>query len=168
MKKNIAVYAGTFDPVTNGHLDIIERASRMFDTIYVTILGNFNKIHTFTLDERIQLLKESTKQFDNVVVDFSDKLAVEYAKEIGAITLVRGLRATMDFEYELQMALANQHLSKEVEMVFLMTKAKNTFLSSSIVKEIAMHNRSTKGLAPECVSKALKNKYSNKEVNNEK
>lgn len=98
MKEIIAVYAGTFDPVTNGHIDIIQRASRMYDKLYVTILENYNKIHTFTLEERIALLKESTKQFDNVIIDASDMLAVEYAKSIKATVLVRGLRATMDFE----------------------------------------------------------------------
>ena len=107
MKLN-AVYAGTFDPVTNGHLDIIERASQMYDKLYVTIFDNPNKKTLFTLEERLELLKEATKNFDNVIVDASHELSVEYAKKVGAGILVRGLRATMDFGYELQLAFSNQ------------------------------------------------------------
>ena len=98
MKKNIAVYAGTFDPVTNGHLDIIERASRMFDILYVTICINPNKQGLFTVEERKELLKKVCKQFDNVIIDSSNKLSVEYAKAVGSRILVRGIRATLDFE----------------------------------------------------------------------
>lgn len=158
MKKVIAVYAGTFDPVTNGHLDIIERASQLFDTLYVTILGNPHKTAMFSLDERLELLREATKQFDNVVIDASPLLAVEYARSVGASVLVRGLRATMDFEYELQMAFGNQYLDDEIEMCFLMTRANHAFISSSTIKEIAMHHHSIEGLAPECVCNALKEK----------
>ncbi len=156
MKKMNAVYAGTFDPVTNGHLDIIERASRMYDCLYVTIFNNPNKHTLFSLEERIQLLKEVTKDFDNVVIDSSDKLAVEYAKEVGASVLVRGLRATMDFEYELQLAFSNQYLDDSVDMVFLMTRPNHSYISSSSVKEIASHHHSVKGLVPEVVENALK------------
>ncbi len=156
MKKMNAVYAGTFDPVTNGHLDIIERASRMYDCLYVTIFNNPNKHTLFSLEERIQLLKEVTKDFDNVVIDASDKLAVEYAKEVGASVLVRGLRATMDFEYELQLAFSNQYLDDSVDMVFLMTRPNHSYISSSSVKEIASHHHSVKGLVPEVVENALK------------
>ena len=156
MKKMNAVYAGTFDPVTNGHLDIIERASRMYDCLYVTIFNNPNKHTLFSLEERIQLLKEVTKDFDNVVIDASDKLAVEYAKEVGASILVRGLRATMDFEYELQLAFSNQYLDDSVDMVFLMTRPNHSYISSSSVKEIASHHHSVKGLVPEVVENALK------------
>ena len=156
MKKMNAVYAGTFDPVTNGHLDIIERASRMYDCLYVTIFNNPNKHTLFSLEQRIQLLKEVTKDFDNVVIDSSDKLAVEYAKEVGASVLVRGLRATMDFEYELQLAFSNQYLDDSVDMVFLMTRPNHSYISSSSVKEIASHHHSVKGLVPEVVENALK------------
>ena len=110
MKNIKAVYAGTFDPVTNGHLDIIERASRMYDHLYVTIFNNPSKQTMFTLEERLTLLKEVTSQFANVTVDSSEALAVQYAKKVGASVLVRGLRATMDFEYELQLAFSNQYL----------------------------------------------------------
>lgn len=159
MKKNIAVYVGTFDPVTNGHLDIIERASRMFDTLYVTICINPNKQGLFTIDERKALLKEACKDFDNVIVDSTDKLSVEYARDVGSKILVRGIRATMDFEYELQLAFSNQYLDKEVDMVFLMTKPSHSFISSSAVKEMVSHHRSVAGLVPKCVETALQKKY---------
>ena len=155
MKKNIAVYAGTFDPVTNGHLDIIERASRMFDTLYVTICINPNKVGLFTIDERKELLK----QFENVIIDSSNKLSVEYAKDVGSSILVRGIRATMDFEYELQLAFSNQYLDKEVDMVFLMTRPSHSFISSSAVKEMVSHNRRVTGLVPPCVEEALQKKF---------
>lgn len=158
-KKVIAVYAGTFDPVTNGHLDIIERASQIFDTLYVTISVNPNKKELFSVEERFALLQEVTKKYDNVIIDTSTQLTVEYAKSIGAKVLVRGLRATMDFEYELQMAFANQYLDEDMEMAFLMTKAKHAFISSSTVKEIAMHHGLVDGLAPACVCEALKEKF---------
>lgn len=158
MKKNIAVYAGTFDPVTNGHLDIIERASRMFDLLYVTIFINPDKKGTFTVEERKQLLKECTKQYDNVIIDSSDKLSVEYAKDVGSNILVRGIRATMDFEYELQLAFSNQYLDKDVDMVFLMTKPSHSFISSSAVKEMISHHRSVDGLVPSNVQTALQEK----------
>jgi len=158
MGKNIAVYAGTFDPVTNGHIDIIERASRLYDHLYVTIFTNPQKKTMFTLDERIELLKEVTKSFDNITIDSSEDLAVEYAAKVGATVLVRGLRATMDFEYELQLASSNQYLDDSIDMVFLMTRPSHSFISSSSVKEIASHQHSVAGLVPEVVENALKKK----------
>lgn len=158
MKLN-AIYAGTFDPVTNGHIDIIERASSMYDKLYVTIFDNPTKHTLFTLEERLQLLRESTLHIDNVIVDYSSKLSVEYAREKNAKILVRGLRATMDFEYELQLAFSNQYLDDEIDMVFLMTKPKHSFISSSSVKEIASHGHSTMDLVPNCVEKALIDKF---------
>ena len=158
MKEIKAIYAGSFDPVTNGHLDIIERASRMYEHLYVTIFENPDKQTMFTVEERIELLKEATSQFDNVSVDASDQLAVEYAKKVGASVLVRGLRATMDFEYELQLAFSNQYLDDSVDMVFLMTRPGHSFISSSSVKEIAQHHHSVKGLVPCIVEEALKKK----------
>lgn len=151
-----AIYAGTFDPVTNGHLDIIERASRMYEHLYVTIFNNPTKKTMFSLNERIQLLKAVTKDLKNVTIDYSDDLAVQYAKKVGANVLVRGLRATMDFEYELQMAFANQYLDDSIDMVFLMTRPSHSFISSSSVKEIAIHHHSVEGLVPDVVEKALK------------
>lgn len=158
MKKNIAVYAGTFDPVTCGHIDIIERASRLYDHLYVTIFTNPNKKTMFTLNERIELLKEVTQPFDNVTIDSSDDLAVEYASKVGASVLVRGLRATMDFEYELQLASSNQYLDDSIDMVFLMTRPSHSFISSSTVKEIVSHHHSVTGLVPDVVEKALQKK----------
>ena len=157
MKKNIAVYAGTFDPVTNGHLDIIKRASRMFDILYVTICINPNKQGLFTIEERKELLKKVCKQFDNVIIDSSNKLSVEYAKDVGSRILVRGIRATMDFEYELQLAFSNQYLDKEVDMV--LTKPSHSFISSSAVKEMVSHKRRVEGLVPPCVEEALQKKF---------
>lgn len=158
MKDVKAVYAGTFDPVTNGHLDIIERASRMYEHLYVTIFNNPTKKTTFTLEERVALLKSVTAKFSNVSVDASESLSVEYAKEVGASVLVRGLRATMDFEYELQLAFSNQYLDDSVDMVFLMTRPNHSFISSSSVKEIASHQHSVDGLVPKVVEEALKKK----------
>lgn len=155
MKQQIAVYPGTFDPVTNGHLDIIERASKMYDTLYVTIFDHPSKKRTFSVTERLALLKEATKDLDNVIVDYSSVLTVEYAKEKGANILVRGLRAAMDFEYELQLAFSNQYLDPSIEMVFLMTRMNHTFISSSTVKEMASHHHSVAGLVPKCVEIAL-------------
>ncbi len=153
MEKRIAVYAGTFDPVTNGHLDIIERSARMYDQVYVTIFTNPNKKTLLSLEERL-----STQHIDNVVVDASNELAVAYAKKVGAKVLVRGLRATMDFEYEYQLALANQYLDDDIETVFLMTKPTYSYISSSSVKEMASHHHSVEGLVPEVVEEALKRK----------
>lgn len=152
-----AVYAGTFDPVTNGHLDIIERASRMYEHLYVTIFDNPAKQTMFDLQERLSLLKAVTEKFVNVTVDYSSALAVEYAKELGASILVRGLRATMDFEYEFNW-LSNQYLDDSVDMVFLMTRPNHSYISSSSVKEIASHHHSVEGLVPDVVEKALKTK----------
>lgn len=153
-----AVYAGTFDPVTNGHLDIIERASKMYDELYVTIFVNPQKQTLFSLEERLELLKNVTQQYDNVYIDASDELSVEYAKRMGAQILVRGLRATMDFEYELQLAFSNQYLDDSIDMVFLMTRPNHSYISSSSVKEIASHQHSVKGLVPAVVENALKMK----------
>lgn len=160
MKDNqkIAVYAGSFDPVTNGHIDIIKRASQMFDLLYVTIFENTSKNKMFTLEERLDLLRKSTCQFENVIVDSSNDLSVSYAKKVGAKVLVRGLRATTDFEYELQLAFTNQFLDDEIDMVFFMTKPQQSFISSSTVKEITLLGHSVKDLVPECVADALSKK----------
>ena len=158
MKEKIAVYAGTFDPVTNGHLDVIERGARLFDKLYVTIFVNPKKQTLFNVDERIEMLKEATKHLDNVIVDSSDSLAVSYAKSVNANALLRGLRATVDFEYELQLASSNHYLDDSIEMIFLMSKPKHSFISSSTVKEIVSHNHSVKGLVPAFVEAELRKK----------
>ena len=164
MKEKIAVYAGTFDPVTNGHLDVIERGSRLFDKLYVTIFINPKKKTLFSVEERVEMLKEATKHLDNVIVDFSDTLAVTYAKSVNANALLRGLRATVDFEYELQLASSNDYLDDSIEMIFLMSKPKHSFISSSTVKEIVSHNHSVKGLVPHFVEEALHEKINADEL----
>ncbi len=162
MGQKIAMYAGTFDPVTNGHIDIIQRASKMYDILHVTIFINPTKKGLFSVEERISLLEQSVSHLDNVIVNYSEKLAVEFAKEVGADVLVRGLRATMDFEYELQLAFSNQYIDDEVDMVFLMTKPNHSFISSSSVKEIASHGREVTRLVPECVEAALIQKFNDR------
>lgn len=154
-----AVYAGTFDPITNGHMDIIKRASQLYDVLYVTMFSNPEKNTLFTLDERLAMVKEATRDIKNVIVDASDELAVEYARRVGAHVLVRGLRATQDYHYESLMAYTNQYLDEGIEMVFLMTRLSYTFLSSSAVKEIASHHKDVDSLVPEVTAIALKKKY---------
>lgn len=156
--EKIAVYAGTFDPVTNGHIDIIERAIKIFDKLYVTIFDNPSKKALFSVNERMELLRLVTKDYPNVIIDSSDSLAVEYAKEKSATSLVRGIRATMDFEYELQLAFSNQYLTKEIDTVFFMTKPTHSFISSSAVKEIVSHGKSVANLVPPVVEKAMREK----------
>lgn len=157
-----ALYAGTFDPITVGHMDIIERARRLFDEVYVVMFDNYRKSSLFTIEERKALIEEAVLNagLDHVYVDVSDKLAVEYAKDIGADVMVRGLRATQDYHYESMMAYANQYLDENIEMVFLMTRLSHTFVSSSAVKEIASHHHDVSDLVPECVNLALIKKYS--------
>ena len=133
-----AVYPGSFDPVTYGHLDIIRRASRMFDTVIVAVMCNSAKTPLFTLDERVKMIRESVKDLDNVVIESFDGLLINYCKEKNIHIVVRGLRAITDFEYELQIAQTNRELShNEVDTVFLTTNLKYSYLSSSVVKEIA-------------------------------
>lgn len=157
--ERVAVYNGTFDPVTNGHLDIIERAAKIFDKLYVTICIHPTKKGLFSLEERKQLLKEATKHLPNVTVDATDLLAVEYLKQKNASVLIRGLRSTTDFDYELTYAQSNQYLDKNIEIMYLMTRPSHSFISSSVVKEIASYHRELSELVPECVEKALKAKF---------
>ncbi|MDR1245141.1 MAG: pantetheine-phosphate adenylyltransferase [Endomicrobium sp.] len=157
-----AVYPGSFDPPTNGHLDIITRASNLFPNIIVAVTDNVNKRHTFALQERIDLLRKSTKYFKNVeVLSFSGLLA-DYLKKINSFVLIRGLRALSDFEYEFQMALMNRKLNKKIETIFLTPDQSYTFLSSSMVKEIAMLGGSAKTFVPKCVELELKKRFRNR------
>ena len=136
----IGIYPGSFDPVTFGHIDIIERASKMFDKVYVLVSFNNAKNAFFTPDERVEIIKEVIKPNKNVEVISSNKLTVEVAKELGATVLIRGLRAVTDFEYELQMASTNRTLNSDIETIFLMTNTQYSYLSSHLVKEIfALH-----------------------------
>ncbi|MBE7053303.1 MAG: pantetheine-phosphate adenylyltransferase [Ruminococcaceae bacterium] len=151
MSKKIAVYPGSFDPITKGHLDIIKRASGIFDTVYVAILTNSAKTPMFSVDERKDFIKRSTEGIENVVVESFSGLLVDFAKKVNATVIVKGLRAMSDFEYEFQMALMNRKLDKSIETMFLTTSGKYSYLSSSIVKEVARHSASLDGLVPDCI-----------------
>jgi pantetheine-phosphate adenylyltransferase len=159
LSEKIAVVPGSFDPITNGHLDIIRRAADIFDVVYVAALKNSSKKPLFTIEERIELIKEVTKDIPNVRVESSSGLLVDYAKARNAIAIVRGLRAVSDFEYEMQITSMNRFLEESIETFFIMTKNQYSFLSSSIVKEVARYGGSVKGLVPCVVEEALKAKY---------
>lgn len=154
--KRIAVYPGTFDPVTNGHLDLVERASRQFDRLIIAILRHDEKQPVFSLEERMALLREAAAPFPNVEVDAFHGLLVDYAQKVGAGTIVRGLRALSDFEYELQMAMMNRRLAPDVETVFLMPSEAYAYLSSRLVREVARLGGDLTGLVPAQVVAALK------------
>ena len=153
-----AIVPGSFDPVTNGHLDIIERAAKMFGRVTVAVVINSSKQPLFTLGERVEMLKEVCCHLPNVVIGSFEGLLVEYARQQGANVIVKGLRAVSDFEYELQMALMNRYQCPEVETAFMMTGAEYSYLSSSIVKEIARLGGSVEGLVPESVKERLRDK----------
>ncbi len=147
--KRIAVYPGSFDPITNGHIDIIRRSSRTFDKVYVAVLVNSAKKPLFSIEQRMEWIKKVTAGLDNVEVDTFSGLLVDYMREKGAGIIIKGLRAVSDFEYEFQMALMNHKLSKDIETLFMMTSAKYQYLSSSIVKEVARHGGCLDGLVPD-------------------
>ncbi|MDL2212077.1 pantetheine-phosphate adenylyltransferase [Erysipelotrichaceae bacterium OttesenSCG-928-M19] len=155
----IALYPGSFDPITNGHFDIIMRASKLFDKVYVTVLDNPLKKTLFSVKERTELIKEVVKGIDNIEVTSSSNLTVDYAKEINAKFIVRGLRATSDFEYELNIFATNNHLDASIDTVFLMTRLENSFISSSGIKEMVYYNATVKGLVADVVEQALIEKY---------
>ena len=154
----IAIYPGSFDPFTNGHLDIVQRAIKLFDKVIVTIARNSSKNPMFGEEERLSLVKASVKNHRNVEVELFDGLLVDYAREKKATAIVRGLRAISDFEYELQMALMNRKLNDQFETVFLMPNEKYTYLDSSIVREIARLGGDVSDFVPPAVNKALRNK----------
>lgn len=155
----LAVVPGSFDPITNGHLDIITRAAKVFTEVHVVIMHNSAKTSLFTVEERISLIQEATKDLPNVTVDTSDGLMIEYAKKIGAVAVVRGLRAVTDFEYEMQITSMNRVLDEGIETFFIMTKNQYSFLSSSIVKEVAKYGGNISELVPPVVEKALTEKF---------
>lgn len=134
----LAVYPGSFDPITKGHLDVLKRACNVFDEVVIAVVDNHSKNSYFTTQERLDMIKQATKDLSNVRVDAFDGLTIEYAKKINATVLIRGLRAVSDFEYEMQLAQANHSLSSEIETIFFTTKPKYNFISSSTVKEIKM------------------------------
>ena len=154
----IAVYPGSFDPLTNGHVDIIQRGSRLFDRIIIAVLINLEKAPLFTVPERVQIAKEVFRDRPNVEVDTFDGLLVEYARSKRASVIVRGLRAVSDFEYEMQMALMNRRLNQEVETVFMMPGEPYTYVSSRLVKEVVALGGSVSGLVPEIVERRLRDK----------
>jgi pantetheine-phosphate adenylyltransferase len=156
----VGVYPGTFDPITNGHLDIIRRALKIFDELIVAVaISSYKKTPIFPIEERIEFIKETTKELKNLKIEAFDGLLVNLVKKKRAVAIIRGLRAVSDYEFELQLAHANRRLYKDAETVFLMPSEEFSFLSSSLVKEIAYFGGSVKNLVPSIVEKALKQKF---------
>ncbi len=156
----IGVYPGSFDPITNGHLDVIERASKIFDEVIVLIAINNEKKSFFNVEERIEMIKESTKHMKNVKVDSYDGLTMRYAKKVNAIALIRGLRVVSDFEYEWKLAAANEFIDNSIEMIFFMAKKETSFISSSSIKELYQNQVDISSLVPKSVIEMLKTKKS--------
>ncbi len=159
MAEKIAIYPGSFDPLTNGHVDIIERGLKLFDKIIVAILYNPAKKSLFTVEERIALIEESFEGFPNVTVDSHSGLLVDYARDHNVNAVLRGMRAVSDFESEFQMAMMNRRLNREVQTVFLMTGLRWIFTSSSIIKEAASFGGDVTGMVPQNVNEKLKEKF---------
>jgi pantetheine-phosphate adenylyltransferase len=157
---HVAIYPGSFDPPTFGHLDVVDRASKIFPRVVVALGLHPHREGLFDMAERVQLLQEVTRGYDNVEVDRFDGLLVEYARSLGARVLVRGLRAQTDFEYELHIAHANADLAPEIDTLFLPTRTRHGFISASLVREIARHGGDVSRYAPEVVCRALKAKFS--------
>ncbi len=157
--KKIAIYPGTFDPFTSAHLDIVRRALKIFDEVVVAVAPSQKKSPLFSLDERLNMIRISVEGLSNVQVEAFSGLLVDYVKERKGIAVVRGLRAVSDFEYELQMALMNRRLNTDIETVFLMPSEEYSFLTSTMVKEVASFGGSVKELVPENVEKALKDRF---------
>ncbi|MFS0874473.1 pantetheine-phosphate adenylyltransferase [Solibacillus isronensis] len=159
MTEKIAVVPGSFDPITNGHIDIIRRAADVFDTVYVAVLNNSAKKPLFTIEERTALIKEVTKDLPNIRIETSSGLLIDYAREKKAKAIVRGLRAVSDFEYEMQITSMNRVLDENIETFFIMSKNQYSFLSSSIVKEVAKYGGKVSELVPSLVEQALNEKF---------
>ena len=164
MSQTIAIYPGTFDPLTNGHLSILNRSLKIFDKLIIAILINPKKTPLFSLEERIDMIKEVLGDKGNIEVDSFDGLLVDYAVRKGASVIVRGLRALSDFEFEFQLALMNRKLNRDVQSVFLMTDYKWFYTSSTIIKEAASLNGNISGLVPPLVNERLKEKYGYKKA----
>jgi pantetheine-phosphate adenylyltransferase len=159
MREHLAVYAGSFDPVTLGHLDLIERAARLFEPVVVAVGRHPTKRSLFTFQERIDMLDEVTKEIPGVRIESFDGLLIHYCERIGARVIVRGLRAATDFEYELQIAHANADMAPRIDTVFLPTRTNYGFVSASLVREIASHGGDVSHYAPSIVCAALKAKF---------
>ena len=156
MKERVALYPGSFDPITLGHIDILERATAIFDRVVVSVLRNPAKQPLFSVDERLDLIRAATESIDGeVTVDSFDGLTVEHARQVGAIAIVRGLRAVSDFETEFQMALMNRRLEPDVHTVFLMTSAPYVYMSSNLVKEVCRLGGDISGFVPPAIAEAL-------------
>ena len=153
-----AVYPGSFDPITNGHLNIINRASKLYDELIVLVAISPAKKPFFSIEEKVNMIKDSVKDLPNVKVDFYEGLVVDYASKNNVQVLVRGLRAVSDFEYEFQLAAANRFINNEIEMVFFMANSENNFISSSMIKEMALAGQDVSSLVPPIVTKYLKEK----------
>jgi pantetheine-phosphate adenylyltransferase len=154
----IVIYPGTFDPVTNGHIDVIQRAIDLFDKVVVTVAQNPVKTPMFTVEERLIMLRESLKQFPSVSVDSFEGLVVDHAKEVGAIGIIRGLRAISDFEYEFQMALMNRKLSENLRTIFLMPHERYTYLNSTIIRNLSQFDSDVSDFVPKIVTELLASK----------
>lgn len=157
MKK--VIYPGTFDPVTYGHIDIVRRAVELFDQVVVTVAINPTKQPLFTTEERVEMLRESLKEFDRVVIDSFNGLTVEHAKQVGAIGIIRGLRQISDFEFEFQMALMNRKLAGDITTIFLMPHERYTYLNSTVIRNLASLHADVSNFVPPNVHEALKKKF---------
>lgn len=157
--KHVAVYPGTFDPVTNGHIDLVERSLTIFDKVIVAIAANPKKEPLFPLDERVAMFREAISHFQHVVIEGFDGLLVDYVKQKKAVGIIRGLRAVSDFEYEMQMALMNRRLDNTIETVFLMPNEEYSFITSTIVKEAASYGGDVSSLVPKVVVEKLKKRF---------
>ena len=153
------IYPGMFDPVTNGHLDVMKRAMELFDEVIVTVARNPEKKGLFTVEEKVFMIKESIKEYPNVFVDSFDGLTVEHAESLGAIGIIRGLRAVTDFEYEFQMALMNRKISGDIKTIFVMPHEKYTYLNSTIIRNLAMFGGDVSQFVPRIVEQKLKEKF---------
>lgn len=160
----IGVYPGSFDPVTNGHLDIIQRSAKIFDKLIVGVLNNNQKKPMFTIDERVMLLEKLTNDMDNVIIDTFSGLLVDFVESYNANVIIRGFRAVSDFEYEIQLAQTNYNLNDNIETIFLVTRNEYSFLSSSIVKEVARYKGDISNMVPPLIADYLYNKFNEQEV----
>lgn len=157
--KHVAVYPGTFDPVTNGHIDLVERTLTIFDEVIVAIAANPKKAPLFSLEERIGMFREVSGKYQNVLIEGFDGLLVDYVRKKNAVAIIRGLRAVSDFEYEMQMALMNRRLDNKIETTFLMPNVEYSFITSTIVKEAASYGGDVSSLVPRVVVEKLKEKF---------
>lgn len=159
LTEKIAIYPGTFDPITLGHIDIIQRGSKLFDRVIVTVAVNLSKEPLFNFDERMEMIEDAIRTFNNVTVEKFEGLLVNFASDKNAKVILRGLRAVSDFEYEFQMALMNKHLQNDISTLFMVPNEKYTYLNSTIVKDVAKNGGNVKNFVTEFVEKMLKNKF---------